>query len=154
MPTPAVYVLAIVGTVAAGLAFKEFVYEPHIAPKIEQWAEEFLERRRRSRFRTLNRPYEVPFFDTDGLDDKRSDSTAANDLDDKKTFELEQLVTKEVHEWRKEVERSTLRQRKPQLHSSIDDDSGDARHLRPAVTHLPLEHALLAGTANARAVRS
>lgn len=57
MPAPAVYVLAIVGTVGAVLAFKEvraesnlaiprltprqFVYEPHIAPTIDRWKLEY-----------------------------------------------------------------------------------------------------------------
>ncbi|KAF8178039.1 hypothetical protein BJ912DRAFT_671819 [Pholiota molesta] len=41
MPAPAVYVLAIVGTVGAVLAFKEFVYEPHIAPAIDRWKLEY-----------------------------------------------------------------------------------------------------------------
>ncbi|KAL1661597.1 hypothetical protein GGF50DRAFT_117842 [Schizophyllum commune] len=121
MPTPAVYVIAILGTVAAGLAFKEFVYEPHIAPKVERWAEDFLERRRRARSRTLARPYEAAYFDAESLDDKKSDGVAPDSFDDKRSFELENMVTKEVHEWRKEVERSTLRRRKPQLHTSVDD---------------------------------
>ncbi|KAL1743745.1 hypothetical protein HDZ31DRAFT_74677 [Schizophyllum fasciatum] len=121
MPTPAVYVLAIVGTVAAGLAFKEFVYEPHIAPKVERWAEEFLERRRRARHRPLARPYEAAYYDADALDDKKTDGVVPDSFDDKRSFELENMVTKEVHEWRKEVERSTLRRRKPQLHTSVDN---------------------------------
>ncbi|KAF8887239.1 hypothetical protein CPB84DRAFT_1523375 [Gymnopilus junonius] len=41
MPAPAVYVLAVVGTVSAVLAFKEFVYEPHIAPAIDRWYIEY-----------------------------------------------------------------------------------------------------------------
>ena len=99
------------------------MYEPHIAPKVERWAEDFLERRRRARSRTLARPYEAAYFDAESLDDKKSDGVAPDSFDDKRSFELENMVTKEVHEWRKEVERSTLRRRKPQLHTSVDDVS-------------------------------
>ncbi|KZT70265.1 hypothetical protein DAEQUDRAFT_725534 [Daedalea quercina L-15889] len=54
MPAPAVTAVYVVGAVAvaAGVfAFKEFVYEPHIAPKLEAWAESFVENRRRQRAR-------------------------------------------------------------------------------------------------------
>ncbi|KAG6868114.1 hypothetical protein C0993_007492 [Termitomyces sp. T159_Od127] len=56
MPAPAaaaaITVAAIASAVALGYAFTKFVYEPHLAPKLEQWAEEFLatrEARRRQR---------------------------------------------------------------------------------------------------------
>jgi len=49
MPAPAVYIVTAVGVVAAAIAFKEFVYEPHIAPRFEAWAESFIENRRRKR---------------------------------------------------------------------------------------------------------
>ncbi|KAF8917900.1 hypothetical protein CPB85DRAFT_1283864 [Mucidula mucida] len=115
MPAPAVYVLAVVGTVAAGIAFKEFVYEPHIAPKLEKWAQEFLSRRReRKRLREAAISVSLPF--PGGRSGKRSDD--GSDDDDKSAFELEKLVShvsEEVREWRNEVDRSqssTLRQRK------------------------------------------
>ncbi|KAJ7277909.1 hypothetical protein C8J57DRAFT_1465742 [Mycena rebaudengoi] len=41
------YVLAVVGTVAAGIPFKE----PHIAPHIERWAEELLVKREAQRLK-------------------------------------------------------------------------------------------------------
>ena len=67
MPSPAVYVISIVGVVAVGFAFKEvsfglqcfisilkliivftkFIYDPHIAPRLEAWIDEIQERRRR-----------------------------------------------------------------------------------------------------------
>ncbi|CCM00475.1 uncharacterized protein FIBRA_02508 [Fibroporia radiculosa] len=50
MPAPAaIYIVGAVSVIAAVFAFKEFVYEPHIAPRIEVWAESFVERRRRQR---------------------------------------------------------------------------------------------------------
>ncbi|KAK7453508.1 hypothetical protein VKT23_011787 [Stygiomarasmius scandens] len=52
MPGPAVYVVtAVIGVVAAGLAFKEFVYDPHIKPHFEA--------RRRARSRR-GQPVPVP----------------------------------------------------------------------------------------------
>ncbi|KAG2142762.1 uncharacterized protein EDB93DRAFT_603119 [Suillus bovinus] len=47
MPAPvAVCVVAAIAGVAAVVAFHEFVFEPHIAPAIERWAENFLANRR------------------------------------------------------------------------------------------------------------
>ncbi|TDL30155.1 hypothetical protein BD410DRAFT_834337 [Rickenella mellea] len=59
MPAPAVtvgvYVAVSAGTVLAVLAFKEFVYDPHIAPKVQEWRAGFVARqnaRRQRRGRT------------------------------------------------------------------------------------------------------
>ncbi|KAG1836002.1 hypothetical protein DFJ58DRAFT_819771 [Suillus subalutaceus] len=50
MPAPvAVCVVAAIAGVAAVIAFHEFVFEPHIAPAIERWAEDFLAKRRARR---------------------------------------------------------------------------------------------------------
>ncbi|KAH8794407.1 hypothetical protein DL96DRAFT_1723996 [Flagelloscypha sp. PMI_526] len=51
MPSPAIYVVAVVGAVAAGIAFKEFVYDPHIAPVIEAAIEKRRQRRNRGHVR-------------------------------------------------------------------------------------------------------
>ncbi|KAJ4477307.1 hypothetical protein J3R30DRAFT_3484494 [Lentinula aciculospora] len=51
MPAPAVYVIAVLGTVAACYAFKEYVYDPHIAPKVTQWRHDFAARREANRRR-------------------------------------------------------------------------------------------------------
>ncbi|KAF9463722.1 hypothetical protein BDZ94DRAFT_1163526 [Collybia nuda] len=115
MPAPAVYILAVVGTIAVGIAFKEFVYEPHLAPKIEQWAEEFLARRQ-ARRRQRAGPIAVPVSNA-GVNDeeflrrsKRSDSDDDNDEGQmRQSIELENLVTREVREWRSEVDRSQPR---------------------------------------------
>ncbi|KAF8076967.1 hypothetical protein FPV67DRAFT_440652 [Lyophyllum atratum] len=113
MPAPAVYILAIVGTIAAGLAFKEFVYEPHIAPKVEQWAEEFIARRqarRRQRAGGVAVPVRQRERDETTLRSKRSDSGEEGD-ERRQSIELENLIAKEVREWRSEVDRSQLRHR-------------------------------------------
>ena len=131
MPAPAVYILAIVGTIAAGLAFKEvspvimlskvsrlycnilaqFVYEPHIAPKIEQWAEDFVAKRQARR---RQRASAIPVAASQhNLTDenisrrraKRSDSGDEADQE-RRSIELENLIGKEVREWRSEVNRS------------------------------------------------
>ncbi|KAJ3570039.1 hypothetical protein NP233_g4667 [Leucocoprinus birnbaumii] len=61
MPAPAVYILAVVGTIGAAYAFHQFVYEPHLAPKIEIWAEEFIARRRARRMQQQQQgPIPVP----------------------------------------------------------------------------------------------
>ncbi|KAJ6617388.1 hypothetical protein B0H10DRAFT_1878336 [Mycena sp. CBHHK59/15] len=125
MPAPAaVYALAIVGSIAAGLAFKEFVYEPHIAPRIERWAEEFLAKRKARRMQRAGLSA-VPVSSAGGL---RSTSEPPNEGGndgatyggqsvDKSTFELETLVANEVRQWRSQVdvnrgEGSGLRYRK------------------------------------------
>ncbi|KAK0468447.1 uncharacterized protein EV420DRAFT_1635699 [Desarmillaria tabescens] len=108
MPAPAVYVLAIVGTVAAGIAFKEFVYEPHIAPRLEKWAEEFIAKRkarRRQKESLIAVPASIP--SKGKARSKRSDDGGDTDDDDKSAYELEKLMSHEVHEWRNEVDKST-----------------------------------------------
>ncbi|KAG7449339.1 uncharacterized protein BT62DRAFT_678230 [Guyanagaster necrorhizus] len=116
MPAPAVYVLAIVGTVAAGIAFKEFVYEPHIAPRLEKWAEEFIAKRKARRKQRESPIAVAASIPSKGkARSKRSDDGGDTDDDDKSTYELEKLISHEVHEWRNEVDKSnssTLRLRR------------------------------------------
>ncbi|KAI0004984.1 hypothetical protein BJV74DRAFT_880905 [Russula compacta] len=47
MPGPAIYVAVAIGTVAAVIVFKEFVYDPHFRPKISAWREDIISRRQR-----------------------------------------------------------------------------------------------------------
>lgn len=101
----------------------QFVYEPHIAPTIEAWAEDFLERRRAARnrhastvpVRTSRRRGSSSSSDSSHQDNDphrdRGDSDRVlgpNDfsVDD---LELEALASREVHEWRNEVLRSQQR---------------------------------------------
>ncbi|OCH89983.1 hypothetical protein OBBRIDRAFT_835353 [Obba rivulosa] len=116
MPAPAIYLAAVVGAVAAGIAFKELVYEPHIAPKVEAWAEAFVERRRRRRALRQGPILAQPVHEdghesrgrrsSDAFDDKNQDGDRLG-----YSVELEQLVAKEVDEWRSSGQ-STLRQRR------------------------------------------
>ncbi|KAJ6530676.1 hypothetical protein B0H19DRAFT_1191758 [Mycena capillaripes] len=118
MPAPVavgVYVLAAVGSVAAGLAFKEFVYEPHIAPRVERWAEEFLAKRRAKKMRKAGLAA-VPVSANAGGDAGTDAGDADNSI--KSTYELESLVANEVRQWRSQVDvgrgegTSTLRHRR------------------------------------------
>ncbi|KAJ7146574.1 hypothetical protein C8R44DRAFT_16898 [Mycena epipterygia] len=118
MPTPvAVYVLVAVGGVAATLAFKEFVYEPHIAPRIERWAEEFIAKRKAKKMQRA------------GLSAVPVPNAEVEEPDNKSTYELESLVANEVRQWRSQVdagrgEGSGLRHRK-----NVGSSSGTASAL-------------------------
>ncbi|KAL0581504.1 hypothetical protein V5O48_000562 [Marasmius crinis-equi] len=123
MPGPAVYiVVAVVSTVAAGFAFKHFVYDPHIAPKVDVWRHE-MRTRREARRRRRQGPMPVAVDLNNPRDDRRSDTSSSEDDDDAKadrqSYELESMVSKEVMEWRNDVDRAgTLRQRK--MRSNVD----------------------------------
>ncbi|EPQ58855.1 hypothetical protein GLOTRDRAFT_135876 [Gloeophyllum trabeum ATCC 11539] len=131
MPGPAVYaVVAVVGTVAAVVAFKEFVYEPHIAPKVEAWAESYLARRRARRRQrqgpALAQPYSADEGEAGPSHPRRSfELGKGSDADDRTSIELEKLVAKEVDEWRNGVERSQseLRQRHNRNASALDESN-------------------------------
>lgn len=90
------------------------MYEPHIAPRVERWAEEFIAKRQaRRRQKEGAVVVAVPLRGGNNEDEvlrnrkKRSDP-GDNDAEDKQSFELEKLVAKEVHEWRSEVGRSQV----------------------------------------------
>ncbi|KAF5358601.1 hypothetical protein D9758_007739 [Tetrapyrgos nigripes] len=74
MPAPAVYVVTVLGAVAAGLAFKEFIYDPHIKPRLEA-------RRRNRRQRSLisTAPISVIF---NARRSRSSSSSSSTDEDD------------------------------------------------------------------------
>ncbi|KAF9231686.1 hypothetical protein BU15DRAFT_82098 [Melanogaster broomeanus] len=114
MPPPvAVYVVAAITGVAAVLAFKELIYEPHIAPALESWAENFLERRRTARNR---RASAVPVSRRDHRNSSPSSSSSSQSNQGSPSRhgrerpsgqdDLEGLVAREVDEWRNEVLRS------------------------------------------------
>ncbi|OBZ70378.1 hypothetical protein A0H81_09805 [Grifola frondosa] len=135
MPAPvALYVVAVFGVAAAGFAFHQFVYEPHIAPKIETWAESFLERRRQRKMQLrglvpahivhehsdengARRATDRKGHSADGLLDKKGHRDDHSDDDDDDahfgmSIELERLVAKERDEWRDSGSASGLRRRK------------------------------------------
>jgi len=111
----------------------QFVYEPHLAPRIEVWAEEFLARRRAARNRAAAVPASTrrrssissESSSTEGDPSAHPRSHLPHDmygsafsagrgasrrtaLDSAgaESYELEGLVTREVDEWRNEVRRS------------------------------------------------
>ncbi|KAG2348472.1 hypothetical protein BDR05DRAFT_957102 [Suillus weaverae] len=106
MPAPvAVYVVAAIAGVAAVVAFHEFVFEPHIAPAIERWAEDFLAKRR------ARRGGPVPVSSTRGSGDGDSGPSGANPrkrtpAGEEDSIELEGLNPGPVDEWRNEVHRT------------------------------------------------
>ncbi|KAJ7028655.1 hypothetical protein C8F04DRAFT_1118801 [Mycena alexandri] len=142
MPAPAVvgvYVLAAVGSVAAGLAFKEFVYEPHIAPRVERWAEEFLAKRKAKRAR---RAVAVP---SGHGADAHGDDDAGTTADGKSTYELESLVENEVQQWRSQVVVSSgsgLRHRRTVVGSSATGSALDESNIIIPYSPLSPTHVL------------
>ncbi|KAG6373881.1 hypothetical protein JVT61DRAFT_6034 [Boletus reticuloceps] len=96
----------------------QFVYEPHIAPTIEAWAEDFLERRRAARERRASAvPVRTSRRRTSSSSSVSSlqgnhpqrdegEGERAHGLNDLDAFELEALASREVDEWRNEVLRS------------------------------------------------
>ncbi|THG97677.1 hypothetical protein EW026_g4374 [Hermanssonia centrifuga] len=127
MPGPAVYVVvAALGTVAAVLAFKEFVYDPHIAPQFDAWSNAIVEHRRRNRARRRG-PVAVPSMSeasnpspprTGAVPDKKG-----SDDDDSMSIELEDLVAKEVAEWKSPNAQGTLRHRKTKSSNVLDESN-------------------------------
>ena len=92
----------------------QFVYDPHLAPQVEAWTEALSERRRRARARRQG-PIAVPAMSETRAadlartgDDKKSDGNDAEGP----SVELEDLVAKEVAEWKSTGPHGTLRQRK------------------------------------------
>ncbi|CAL1699919.1 unnamed protein product [Somion occarium] len=122
MPGPAVYVVVAVATVAAAIAFEQFVYEPHIAPRLEAFAQAFIENRRRRRLGPVAVSQNPPR--TDENQARRDGGKKKHDDDDEPTsVELQNLVAREVDEWRNGVQRkSTLRNRKTP--TVIDESNG------------------------------
>ncbi|KAH6908145.1 hypothetical protein BKA70DRAFT_1427390 [Coprinopsis sp. MPI-PUGE-AT-0042] len=114
MPAPAVYILAAFAVVGTAIIVKEFVYNPHIAPLIE----EYKETRRRRRHGPVSVPQHPHSSDTS--DDERSPPPShrgfAGDWNDSDSehygqshphsgthggldIELEDLVAREIREW-------------------------------------------------------
>ncbi|KAG0700967.1 hypothetical protein DFH29DRAFT_590573 [Suillus ampliporus] len=102
MPAPvAVYVVAAIAGFAAVIAFKEFVFEPHIAPAIERWVDE-----RRARAQARRRG-PVPVPSTRGPGDREPGPSGA---DPRKRTPVEgdsiELEGLNLEEWRNDVHRT------------------------------------------------
>ncbi|KAG1722503.1 hypothetical protein EDD22DRAFT_1022648 [Suillus occidentalis] len=127
MPAPvAVCVVAAIASVAAVIAFHEFVYEPHIAPAIERWAEDFLANRR------ARRRGPVPLQSTQGT------SAGEEDSIELRGFNLD--------EWRNQVHRTapgtSMRRRvipgtdQGSMSSTLDESFTSLTHTPLAPTHV------------------
>ncbi|KAF9004240.1 hypothetical protein BDQ17DRAFT_1541476 [Cyathus striatus] len=140
MPAPAVYVLAVVGAVGAAFAFKEFVYEPVIAPRVERWAAEYLAKRAARRRRLAEPVASAPLrthrrrrsdsvsSDTDTSDgDEGHDNPKGKGVKPGDSIEMNEL---EVHEWRKNVHRSR---------TASGSNNNNMRQRKPFPKKLPLE---------------
>ncbi|KAG6876371.1 hypothetical protein C0992_013178 [Termitomyces sp. T32_za158] len=146
MPAPAaaaaITVAAIASAVALGFVFtktliaansdlsrsSQFVYEPHLAPKLEQWAEEFLATREARR---RQRAGAVPVLATPHVHDRHD----LNDFDsnaggERQPIPLENLGSRDVREWRSEVDRSQTLRRRRGLGSSGSRYSLEASGIR------------------------
>ncbi|KAF4619764.1 hypothetical protein D9613_004738 [Agrocybe pediades] len=172
MPAPAVYVLAILGTVGAALVFKEFVYEPHIAPAIDRWKVEYqaARRRRQAQAAAMHRSEtDLLMSERDGSsssrreahnddnddyisDDDKPLATSSKLLKDglllrrqasyQDSVELDDLVAREVSEWRNEATGQVLRQRKNVSEHSAMDESNHSipfSPLSPSKTHVVID---------------
>ncbi|KAJ8489263.1 hypothetical protein ONZ51_g3023 [Trametes cubensis] len=135
MPAPAVYIaVAVFGVVA-------LVYEPHIAPKVEVWAESFLERRKQKKRQrqgpVLADPHPIEQGDENSF--RRSGSSLRDkkhDDDSSMSIELEHLAVKERDAWRQDGPgpSSGLRQRKPA--SAMDESNSFIPYPAMSPTHV------------------
>lgn len=142
MPAPvAVYVVAAIAGAAAVFAFNEFVFEPHIAPAIERWAEDFIARRRARREGAVPVPSTRGSGDGD-LGPRRADPKNRTPAREEDPIELEGLNLGLVDEWRNNVHHTAqgagVRRRvrvisdtEGSISTSIDDSF-------PSLTHTPL----------------
>ncbi|KAF7310208.1 hypothetical protein MIND_00394500 [Mycena indigotica] len=149
-PPVVVYVVVAVSVVGAALAFKEFVYEPHIAPRVERWAEEFVSKRKAKKAAKQRTREAVPVpgssagTETGKVGEGRRSMTVT-DLDTKNTYELETMVAHEVSQWREQVQGvSTLRQRRPA--SALDESNVIIPYDPMAPTHVLFDDSLSVGS--------
>ncbi|KAI0317933.1 hypothetical protein OF83DRAFT_1118761 [Amylostereum chailletii] len=110
MPGPAIYVVAALGTVVALAAFKEFIFDPHLRPKLEAWQETLREQRRQKirRRNGLNAPFPVP-NDEDSSSSSEDDAPLSPSLGTGSGYSeppipLNDIVSRGVNEWRSSIE--------------------------------------------------
>lgn len=143
MPAPvAVCVVAAIAGVAAVIAFHEFVFEPHIAPAIERWAEDFLANRRARRRGPVPLPSTQGSVHGDpvssGADLRQRTPTGEEDSIELRGFNLD--------EWRNQVHRTapgtSMRRRiipdtdEGSMSSTIDESFTSLTHTPLAPTHV------------------
>ncbi|TFY60972.1 hypothetical protein EVG20_g7230 [Dentipellis fragilis] len=112
MPGPAVCVVAAIGTVAAAVAFKEFVYDPHLSPIVDAWVENLKARHRQRQQRRQavavpQRP-RSPSTSSSSDDDvplkklrekREKKKQSRESMSSTSPIELEMLAAKEADEW-------------------------------------------------------
>ncbi|CDO75208.1 hypothetical protein BN946_scf184794.g15 [Trametes cinnabarina] len=118
----------------------QFVYEPHIAPKVETWAESFLENRRQKKRQrqgpVLADPHPLEQGDENSLRRLFSDPRdKKNDDDCSMSIELEQLAAQEREAWRQGAGSSSgLRQRNAA--SAMDESNVSIPYPAMTPTHV------------------
>lgn len=138
MPAPvAVCVVAAIAGVAAVIVFYEFVFEPHIAPAIERWAEDFLAKRR------ARRRGPVPFPSTRGPGHGDPVPSGADVRQRTPAGEEDSIELRgcNLDEWRNQVHRTTPGTRR-RARVIPDTDEGSMSSAMdesfPSLTHTPL----------------
>ncbi|KAG2137058.1 hypothetical protein DEU56DRAFT_354549 [Suillus clintonianus] len=139
MPAPvAVCVVAAIAGVAAVIAFHEFVFEPHIAPAIERWAEDFLAKRR------ARRRGPVPSASTRGSGDGHPGPSGADPrkrtpAGDEDSIELQGL---DLNAWLNQVHRTaphtSMRRRATVIHDTDEGSISTTIDSFTSLTHTPL----------------
>ncbi|KAI0089360.1 hypothetical protein BDY19DRAFT_993566 [Irpex rosettiformis] len=114
MPLPPVYVVVagIVTSAVAVYAFKQLVYDPHIAPRITALRES-QQRRLEPLVRTRRRPPTPP----------APDDLSDDDDDNGLSVEMRNLVASETAEWRSVSDDGTLRRRMNRTSNVLDESN-------------------------------
>jgi hypothetical protein len=117
------------------------VYEPHIAPKLEAWAAQFVASRQAKRRQSQDKAKvtlasTAPSIAGGSVSQHRSGTISAsvvgNDHLNQSSYELEKLVAKELEDWRREVAGASSATRQRHRHAS----SSTAQSMREVCTRL------------------
>ncbi|KAH8106458.1 hypothetical protein DFH11DRAFT_1640195 [Phellopilus nigrolimitatus] len=123
MPGPAVYVVAVVGTVAVGFMFKNFVFDPYVAPKLEQWREEFRARRQaHAQRRRHARPHTIHEDSDHGHGRDMSDTGLTGDAG--LSIPLDDFGSSTSHDFRDVAPGTEPRRRRPRFEPDETSQSG------------------------------
>ncbi|PIL37568.1 hypothetical protein GSI_01262 [Ganoderma sinense ZZ0214-1] len=126
-PPVVAYVAAAVATAAALYAFTKFVYEPVIAPKLETWAENFLEKRKQKKIQQgRSRQNPVLAQPTNARTGETSSARSSSDSANAMSIELERLAQRERNEWGQSASSSGLRHRRP---TAVPEESCPRRYV-------------------------
>lgn len=129
------------------LSCVQFVYEPHIAPKIEQWAEDFVAQRQARRRQRASLGATLVAVSAHDITDenlsrrrgKRSDF-GDEENQERQSIELEDLISKEVQEWRSEVDRSQVNKLRYRNNAVPSTSRHVLDEVRPSIVLHPQEN--------------